>query len=52
MTAIVTQYKERTSVPHILGSIKTITYGKECPLDPGHDEEAWAKNRRAHFLTR
>ena len=33
-------------------SIKTITYGKECPLDPGHDEEAWAKNRRAHFLTR
>ena len=33
-------------------SIKTITYGKERPLDPGHDEEAWAKNRRAHFLTR
>ena len=33
------------------GSIKTITYGKERPLDPGHDEEAWAKNRRAHFLT-
>jgi peptidoglycan-associated lipoprotein len=32
-------------------SIKTITYGKERPLDPGHDEEAWAKNRRAHFLT-
>jgi peptidoglycan-associated lipoprotein len=32
-------------------SIKTITYGKERPLDPGHDEEGWAKNRRAHFLT-
>ena len=32
-------------------SIKAITYGKERPLDPGHDEEAWAKNRRAHFLT-
>ena len=32
-------------------SIKTITYGKERPLNPGHDEEAWAKNRRAHFLT-
>jgi peptidoglycan-associated lipoprotein len=31
-------------------SIKTITYGKERPLDPGHDEEGWAKNRRAHFL--
>ena len=32
-------------------SIKTITYGKERPLDLGQDEEAWAKNRRAHFLT-
>ena len=29
--------------------INTITYGKERPLDTGHDEEAWAKNRRAHF---
>jgi len=29
--------------------IKTISYGKELPLDPGHTEEAWAKNRRAHF---
>lgn len=31
--------------------IKTITYGKERPLDPGHNEEAWAKNRRAHIMT-
>ena len=30
--------------------IKTISYGEEMPLDKGHDEEAWAKNRRAHFL--
>lgn len=30
--------------------IKTISYGKEMPLDKGHNEEAWAKNRRAHFL--
>jgi len=30
--------------------IKTITYGKEMPLDNGHDEAAWAKNRRAHFV--
>jgi peptidoglycan-associated lipoprotein len=30
--------------------IKTISYGEERPLDPGNDEEAWAKNRRAHFL--
>lgn len=30
--------------------IKTISYGKERPLDKGHDETAWAKNRRAHFV--
>jgi peptidoglycan-associated lipoprotein len=29
--------------------MKTISYGKERPIDPGHDEQAWAKNRRAHF---
>jgi peptidoglycan-associated lipoprotein len=28
----------------------TISYGKEKPLDPGHNEQAWAKNRRAHFV--
>ena len=30
--------------------MSTISYGKEMPLDPGHDEEAWAKNRRAHIV--
>ena len=30
--------------------IKTISYGEERPLDPDHNEEAWAKNRRAHFV--
>jgi peptidoglycan-associated lipoprotein len=30
--------------------IETRSLGKERPFDPGHDEEAWAKNRRAHFL--
>lgn len=30
--------------------ISTISYGEERPLDPGHNEEAWTKNRRAHFL--
>jgi len=30
--------------------ISTISYGKEKPLDPGHDEEAWARNRRAHTI--
>jgi peptidoglycan-associated lipoprotein len=28
--------------------ISAISYGEERPLDPGHNEEAWAKNRRAH----
>jgi len=26
--------------------IKTISYGKEVPFDPRHNEEAWALNRR------
>jgi peptidoglycan-associated lipoprotein len=30
--------------------MKTISYGEERPLDPGQNEEAWAKNRRAHFV--
>ena len=30
--------------------LKTVSYGKEFPFDPGHTEEAWAKNRRAHFV--
>jgi peptidoglycan-associated lipoprotein len=29
--------------------IKIISYGEELPLDSGHDDNAWAKNRRAHF---
>ncbi len=29
--------------------IRTISYGEERPLVPGDNEEAWAKNRRAHF---
>ncbi len=27
----------------------TISFGEERPLTPGHDEPAWAKNRRAQF---
>jgi peptidoglycan-associated lipoprotein len=30
--------------------IKTVSYGKEFPFDPGHDDGAWSKNRRAHFV--
>lgn len=30
--------------------LEAISYGKERPLDPRHNEEAWAKNRRAQFV--
>jgi len=30
--------------------LRTVSYGKEFPFDPGKDESAWAKNRRAHFM--
>src|SRR5262245_21708650 len=30
--------------------VRTVSYGKEFPFDPGHDEPAFAKNRRAHFV--
>ncbi|MBV9392138.1 MAG: OmpA family protein [Verrucomicrobia bacterium] len=26
--------------------IQTVSFGQEMPVDPGHDESAWAKNRR------
>lgn len=29
--------------------MSTVSYGEELPLDPRHTEDAWAKNRRAHF---
>jgi peptidoglycan-associated lipoprotein len=29
--------------------LKSASYGKEMPVDPGHTEEAWVKNRRVHF---
>jgi peptidoglycan-associated lipoprotein len=30
--------------------LRTVSYGKEFPFDPGHDENAFTKNRRAHFV--
>ena len=34
----------------IAGSrLNSISYGEERPVDPGHNEEAWAKNRRGRF---
>jgi peptidoglycan-associated lipoprotein len=30
--------------------VRTVSYGKEFPFDPGHEEGSWVKNRRAHFV--
>lgn len=30
--------------------LRTVSYGKEFPFDPGHNEDAWSKNRRSHFV--
>lgn len=30
--------------------LETISYGKEKPIDPEHNEAAWAKNRRDDFI--
>ena len=29
--------------------LMTVSYGESRPIDPGHNEAAWARNRRAHF---
>jgi peptidoglycan-associated lipoprotein len=31
------------------GIFSVISFGEEKPVDPGHDEKAWAMNRRVHF---
>lgn len=30
--------------------LSVISYGEERPADPGHDEAAWSRNRRASFV--
>jgi peptidoglycan-associated lipoprotein len=30
--------------------IRTLSYGKDKPADPGHDESAWSRNRRGDFV--
>jgi peptidoglycan-associated lipoprotein len=30
--------------------IETRSFGKDKPVDPGHDESAWSKNRRDEFV--
>jgi peptidoglycan-associated lipoprotein len=46
-TAVMT-YIVSLGVPK--AALSTVSFGTEKPLDPGHDEGAWAKNRRAHFV--
>jgi peptidoglycan-associated lipoprotein len=30
--------------------LRTVSYGKEFPFDQAHTDDAWSKNRRAHFV--
>ncbi len=30
--------------------LRTVSYGKEKPLDPASNDQAWSRNRRAHFV--
>ena len=32
------------------GQLSTVSYGEERPAAAGHDEEAWAKNRRVEIV--
>lgn len=50
--------RARASYEHlvILGvdpqRMKIVSFGEEYPVDPGHNEIAWAKNRRAEFVVK
>jgi len=48
--AAVREYYGQMGVP--LGNIATLSYGNEKPVDPAHNELAWAKNRRAETKVR
>jgi peptidoglycan-associated lipoprotein len=32
------------------GRVQIVSYGKERPFNPGHDDTAWSQNRRGHFV--
>ena len=34
----------------VRSKVKNISYGEERPLDYGHDEDSWAKNRRSEMI--
>jgi peptidoglycan-associated lipoprotein len=46
--AAAVDYLKAVGVP--AARLKTVSYGTEFPFDPGHDDGAWSKNRRAHFV--
>ncbi len=33
-----------------MGQLNVVSYGEERPVDRGHDESAWAKNRRVEIV--
>ncbi len=39
-----------TSLGIPASQFQVVSYGKEFPFAPGHNEAAWSKNRRAHFV--
>lgn len=42
--------KYLTTMGIAVSRLSTISYGKEKPVDPSHDEAAWKKNRRDDFV--
>jgi peptidoglycan-associated lipoprotein len=44
------KYLQTMGVPK--EKLEVVTYGSERPKNPGHNEEAWANNRRADFVWR
>ncbi len=39
-----------TSAGGSMGQLTVVSYGEERPVDRGHDESAWAKNRRVEIV--
>ena len=47
---VAAKYLQAMGVPE--ENLEIVSYGSERPKNPGHDEEAWANNRRADFVWR
>ncbi|MBI5248477.1 MAG: OmpA family protein [Desulfomonile tiedjei] len=43
----VVEYMSTLGIPP--SKCSTVSYGSELPVDPGHNEDAWAKNRRVYL---